>query len=85
MKTYMVWTFIEEEENDEYQDTSTPKLLKTFDNEDDSRKYVNNMAAASDLYFGCRAALLTLEDDENYYKYADVVNTLKNAIKKAEE
>ena len=49
MKTYMVWAFIEEEEDDEYQDTSTPKLLGTFDNEDDSRKFVNGLAAAPDL------------------------------------
>ena len=49
MKTYMVWAFIEEEENDEYQDTSTPQLLKTFDNETESRKYVNKLAAAPNL------------------------------------
>jgi len=83
MKTYMVWAFIEEEDDDEYQDTSTPKLLNTFDNEDDSRKFVNGLAAAPDLYFGCRAALLTLEEDENYHKYTDIINTLKQAIQKA--
>ena len=51
MKTYMVWAFIEEcdEENDEYQDVSTPKLLKAFDNETESRKYVNKLAAAPNL------------------------------------
>ena len=54
MKTYMVWTFIEEEENDEYQDTSTPQLLKTFDNETESRKYVNKLAAAPDLLEACQ-------------------------------
>ena len=41
------------------------------------------IAAAPDLYFACRAALLTLEDDEYYYKYKDVVNTLRQAISKA--
>jgi len=41
------------------------------------------VAAAPDLYFACRAALLTLEDDDNYYKYKDVVNTLRQAIAKA--
>ena len=54
MKTYMVWAFIEEEEDDEYQDTSTPKLLNTFDNEDDSRKFVNGLAAAPDLLEACQ-------------------------------
>ena len=54
MKTYMVWAFIEEEENDEYQDTSTPQLLKTFDNETESRKYVNKLAAAPDLLEACQ-------------------------------
>ena len=54
MKTYMVWAFIEEEEDDEYQDTSTPKLLGTFDNEDDSRKFVNGLAAAPDLLEACQ-------------------------------
>ena len=38
--------------------------------------------AAPDLYFGCRAALLTLEEDENYHKYTDIINTLKQAIRK---
>ena len=41
------------------------------------------IAAAPDLYFGCRAALLTLEEDENYHKYTDIINTLKQAIQKA--
>jgi len=41
------------------------------------------LAAAPDLYFACRAALLTLEDDDNYYKYKDVVDTLRQAIAKA--
>ena len=41
------------------------------------------IAAAPDLYFGCRAALLTLEEDENYHKYTDIINTLKQAIRKA--
>ena len=41
------------------------------------------IAAALDLYFGCRAALLTLEEDENYHKYTDIINTLKQAIQKA--
>ena len=41
------------------------------------------IAAAPDLYFACRAALITLEDDENYYKYKDVVDTLRQAIAKA--
>ena len=54
MKTYMVWAFIEEEEDDEYQDTSTPKLLGTFDNEDDSRKFVNGLAATPDLLEACQ-------------------------------
>ena len=41
------------------------------------------IAASPDLYFGCRAALLTLEEDENYHKYTDIINTLKQAIQKA--
>ena len=41
------------------------------------------VAASPDLYFACRAALLTLEDDDNYYKYKDVVDTLRQAIAKA--
>ena len=42
-----------------------------------------NIDSLPDLYFACRAALLTLEDDENYYKYKDVVDTLRQAIAKA--
>ena len=47
------------------------------------KKNARLIAAAPDLYFACRAALLTLEDDENYYKYKDVVDTLRQAISKA--
>ena len=47
------------------------------------KKNARLIAAAPDLYFACRAALLTLEDDENYYKYKDVVNTLRQAVAKA--
>ena len=85
MKTYMVWAFIEEEEDDEYQDTSTPKLLGTFDNEDDSRKFVNSLAAAPDLLEACQDAL-------DYFKvvfgedtHSILTDTLRNAIKKAGE
>ena len=42
------------------------------------------IAAAPDLYFACRSALLTLEDDENYYRYKDVIETVRNAIAAAE-
>ena len=43
------------------------------------------IAAAPDLYLACRAALLTLEDDEHYHECKDVVETLRNAINKATE
>ena len=47
-------------------------------------KLIKQFNASSDLYFACRAALLTLEDDEHYYKCKEVVETIRNAIKKAE-
>jgi len=93
MKTYMVWAFIEEcdEENDEYQDVSTPKLLKAFDNETEARKYVNKLAAAPDLLEACKMALryaqsaILMQDDPDFnedlafFDYYEIEAAIKKA------
>ena len=59
------------------------KVIADFGKIEHHTENARLIAAAPDLYFACRAALLTLEDDEYYYKYKDVVNTLRQAISKA--
>jgi len=59
------------------------ECIALIDGNEDNEANARLIAAAPDLYFACRAALLTLEDDDNYYKYKDVVNTLRQAIAKA--
>ena len=59
------------------------ETLETIDLTEENIANALLIAAAPDLYFGCRAALLTLEEDENYHKYTDIINTLKQAIQKA--
>ena len=81
MKTYMVWAFIEEEDDDEYQDTSTPKLLNTFDNEDDSRKFVNGLAATPDLLDNHIYNVKALQGYSRWIPSTPTESELINAIK----
>ena len=65
---------------------SVERLENGMDNDTKWDEHVANgslIASAPDLYFACRAALLTLEDDEHYYKCKEIVQTLKQAIRKA--
>ena len=84
MENYMVWAFIEEEENGFiYQDTSAPKLLGKFDNKTAARDYVSGIADAKiiltkqDLLSACRMAFAIIEKDKS------LIGRMRSAIKKA--
>ncbi|MFA5401266.1 MAG: hypothetical protein WC359_12535 [Dehalococcoidia bacterium] len=40
--------------------------------------------AAQDLYYACRAAVVSLIGDEDYQRFKPVINNLTSAINKAE-
>jgi hypothetical protein len=41
-------------------------------------------AASPYLLQACKAALVSMSDDEHFYRFRDVLHTLRDAIKKAE-